>query len=543
MADLLLSVFITSNRAKVRWNVGNRYDRLSVFKYTLESYARMKWDTVNLFVELDSEFTSRKTELISHIESLFGTNKVYLQFTRFTKQEEWREFFATRYPEDDDRLVWFSQCDDHVFIDFNLDIINEGLELLRKDSGEFKTLFYSHWPEILRLTGKFNTHERVGNYVKFKCTLVDAIQVFNLRYLKFLFTKLDWRGKALKKIDNLVLQRSVWCDPKNVRDRDGHFYIDNLQTVYVPLRELARHFDGYSHVWIKDGPNDEFPLLKIPHEANIFNRSSGMIRRQMQATQDSEWTEGNTFTVPNEWVDASIALYRQTLHSIITTTYECHGKGVQFTKENLEAVIAQTHRPLQCIISDHSKDSAIEDMIKTLDPKGVEIVYVRYSENYGNAGENWNNGLKYATGQTLQYNCMDERLAHPNAIKDALDFMNETNAQWIACAQVLEPSNDHFVPSWNSRIIDTNTISGPNAVIIRDRLKHIMLDPQFFFYIDTEWYYRLYIAAGQPIIFDKVTYIGRIHELQMTKTFINSKRIDLEKDRLHKKYGRVLPTS
>jgi hypothetical protein len=163
------------------------------------------------------------------------------------------------------------------------------------------------------------------------------------RALKFLFTKLDWRGKALKKIDNLVLQRSVWCDPKNVRDRDGHFYIDNLQTVYVPLRELARHFDGYSHVWIKDGPNDEFPLLKIPHEANIFNRSSGMIRRQMQATQDSEWTEGNTFTVPNEWVETSIALYRKTLHSIITTTYECHGKGVQFTKENLEAVIAQTH--------------------------------------------------------------------------------------------------------------------------------------------------------------------------------------------------------
>jgi hypothetical protein len=543
MVDLLLSVFITSNRAKVRWNVGNRYDRLSVFKYTLESYARMKWDTVNLFVELESEFTSRKIEIINHVESLFGKNKVNLRFTRFTKQEEWREFFATTYPEDDDRLVWFSQCDDHIFIDFNLDIINEGLELLRNDSGEFKTLFYSHWPEILRLTGKFNTHERVGNYVKFKCTLIDSIQVFNLRYLKFLFTKLDWRGKAFKKIDNLVLQRSVWCDPKNVRDRDGHFYIDNLQTVYVPLRELARHFDGYFHVWIKDGPNDEFPLLNIPHEANIFNRSSGMIRRQMQATQDSEWTKGNTFTVPNEWVETSIALYRQTLHSIITTTYECHGKGVQFTKENLEAVIAQTHRPLQCIISDHSKDNAIEDMIKTLDPKGVEIVYVRYSENYGNPGENWNNGLKYATGQTLQYNCMDERLAHPNAIKDALEFLFETNAQWIACAQIIEPVNNKFTPSWNSNIIDTNTLSGPTSVIIRDRLKHIMLDPQFFYHIDTEWYHRLYIAAGQPIIFDKVTYIGRIHELQMTNTVVNSERIAVERDRLHRKYGGVLPSS
>ena len=310
MVDLLLSVYITSNRSNVRWNVGNRYDRLSVFKYTLESYARMKWDKVNLFVELDAEFVSRTKELSDHVERLFGTENVNIQFKRFTRQDEWREFFSQAYPTQEDRLVWFSQCDDHVFIDFNLDVVNEGFDLLRKDTGRFKTMFYSHWPEILRLSGKLNTHERVGNYVKFKCTLVDAIQVFNLNYLKYLFTELDWRGKPFKKIDNLVLQRSVWCDPKNLRDRDGHYYFDNLQTVYVPLRELARHFDGYSHVWIKHGPSDEFPLLELPHEANKFDRSPAMIKRQMQVPHTSEWTEGNTFTVPDEWVNAAIALYR-----------------------------------------------------------------------------------------------------------------------------------------------------------------------------------------------------------------------------------------
>jgi hypothetical protein len=267
----------------------------------------MKWDKVNLFVELDTEFKHREGELKEYVTALFGS--VHIRFHRFLRQDEWRTFFSSEYPSSDDRLVWFSQCDDHVLIDSNLDIVNEGLELMRADPTPFKTLFYSHWPEILRLTGKFNTHERVGNYVKFKCSLVDAIQVFNLNYLKFLFTQLDWRGKLFKKIDNLVLQRTVWCDPKRPRDRDGQYYMDNLQTVYVPLRELARHFDGYTHVWIKDGEQDEFPLLKLPIESNVFDRSPQMIKRQMQVPHTSEWTEGNTFTVPDEWVDVAVSLY------------------------------------------------------------------------------------------------------------------------------------------------------------------------------------------------------------------------------------------
>lgn len=311
MVDLLMSVFITSKRAQVRWNVGNRYDRLDVFKNTLESYSRMKWEKVNLFVELDSEFKHRETELKEFVMALFGTEGVSIQFKRFLMQEEWKSFFSAEYPSSEDRLVWFSQCDDHPFIDINLDIVNEGFEHMRNDPARFKTLFYSHWPEILRLTGKLNTHERVGNYVKFRCTLIDAIQVFNLNYLKYLFTELDWRGKAFKKIDNLILQRAIWCDPKRLRDRDGHYYIDDLQTVYVPLRELARHFDGYSHVWIKDGDKDEFPLLKLPFYTNVYDRSPQMIKRQMQVPHTSEWTEGNTFTVPDEWVDVAVSLYSQ----------------------------------------------------------------------------------------------------------------------------------------------------------------------------------------------------------------------------------------
>jgi glycosyltransferase involved in cell wall biosynthesis len=231
------------------------------------------------------------------------------------------------------------------------------------------------------------------------------------------------------------------------------------------------------------------------------------------------------------------------MYSILTTAYECYGKGKQLMKENLECVFSQTYRPIQCVVSDHSKNDKIENMIKTLDTRGVELVYVRYRENYGNPGENWNNALKYATGKYIQYNCMDERLSDPNAVEEIVKFMDNTHSKWIACGQITEPANTVFIPRWNPQIINTNTISGPTAVVIRDELKHIKMDPQFFNYIDSEWYYRLYKETGIPTIFNRVCYIGRIHDLQMTNIFCTQERIQNEQNRLFSKYGNVLPTS
>jgi GT2 family glycosyltransferase len=229
-------------------------------------------------------------------------------------------------------------------------------------------------------------------------------------------------------------------------------------------------------------------------------------------------------------------------HSILTTTWECHGKGIQFVKENMESIVSQTYRPIQWIVSDHSKDSVIEDLLKSSDMKGVELIYSRYSENYGNAGHNWHNALKYATGDTLQYNCMDERFARSDAIKDALEFMNKTGAEWIACSQILDPYNTRYVPKWNPNIINQNTLSAFTAVILRSSLKDITLDPQFAYYLDSEWYYRIGKRAGPPAIFDSIVYIGRIHEFQMTASIVaDGKRIPLEDSRLIAKHGNPLP--
>jgi hypothetical protein len=272
-----------------------------------------------LFVELENEFLPRKQELIEYVKSLFGEQNVHLTFKHLVKREDVKSFLDTAYAGCEDKLIWFGINDDHVFVDIDTDVLEEGLTLVKNDKSKFKTLYYSHWPEVLRLSGKLNNQERVGNYVKFTATLLDAIQIFNLNYLRYLYGEVVWNfnesffvGREHKKIEALILQSNIWTDPKApYRYAEGliNSYVDNLQTIYVPLRELARHFDGYSHVKMRLDDLAEYPEMKLPKELNLISYTPSEIIRRIHVHHESLWTDGNTFKIPDEWVNTILALY------------------------------------------------------------------------------------------------------------------------------------------------------------------------------------------------------------------------------------------
>jgi len=228
-------------------------------------------------------------------------------------------------------------------------------------------------------------------------------------------------------------------------------------------------------------------------------------------------------------------------YSILISTYECHGKGVEFLNENLLSVFLQTYRPLQCIVSDHSKDDVIENMVKNLDTRGVEFIYVRYNENYGSPCHNWNNALKYSTGDYIHYIAMDDKFYDEKAVESIVSFMKTNNSKWVASSHLCD--NQKFTPRWNNNILQCNTISGPSGITIVKELKNIKLDPAFIWFLDLDWYYRLYLEAGSPMIFDQITWCNRIHPFQLTNIVCNEHRNNAELNTLYEKYGKPLPQS
>jgi glycosyltransferase involved in cell wall biosynthesis len=232
------------------------------------------------------------------------------------------------------------------------------------------------------------------------------------------------------------------------------------------------------------------------------------------------------------------------LYTLLITSYECKGMGKTFLEESMNAILEQTYRPIQVVISDHSRDSVIKNYTDALSQTDIQIVYTKYAENYGSPCHNWNNALKYATGDYIQYLALDDKLAHPRAIQEAVEFMNATpNSNWFITAHRINPSGEVFIPKWNSNILQRNTVSGPSAIIIRSKLKDIKLDPEFIWYLDLDWYYRLYKAGGKPAVLESVHWINRKHPLQLTHTVCSQARKDLEKAYLFEKYGEPLPSS
>lgn len=225
------------------------------------------------------------------------------------------------------------------------------------------------------------------------------------------------------------------------------------------------------------------------------------------------------------------------LYSLLITTYECHGKGVEFLTENLEAIADQEYRPIQVVISDHSRDDLIEEYVAGFDRRGLEVVYVRYREHYGNPCYNWSNALKYAKGEYIHYFALDDSLYDSSVVGDIIEYMEISSAKWVSTSYVELPGGKRNTPYWSKYLLLCNSLSGPSSVVIRKELAHIEFDPKFLFYLDVDWYYRLYREAGAPLCLKKVCWNNRRGEHTLTSTVCDEELQKRERKMVYEKHS------
>ena len=353
--DLLLSTFITERR----WDDDpdfrahrHRFDRLDVFMYALRSYAALPIRRAYIYIELDRAFRSRKAELASVLRSTLGARMAILRWERPTTQRAWRRELRTKIApnesaaeNDPDRILWFLQNDDHVFVDVNDDVLCEGVALLRNDRARFRTIYPSHWASAMNLVGKVAPPVQRGSYVISSLTQLDSVQFMNFGFLRFLLSDLDWRGKAYPRVDMLIRQRRIYGASASM----AQLYATDrsLQNFYVPLRELCRKFDAYTEFRI---PLGVAPALVLPSAAagqlqprrfapaargkapraarselcqeidclRLFEQPPGdplardpaRMALMMRSAGASIWSRNNPFTVPDAWVTKMLTLYR-----------------------------------------------------------------------------------------------------------------------------------------------------------------------------------------------------------------------------------------
>ena len=92
--------------------------------------------------------------------------------------------------------------------------------------------------------------------------------------------------------------------------------------------------------------------------------------------------------------------------SVCIPSYEANGRGVEFIDKNVQSILSQTYKNIEIVISDHSKDDAIENHIKGLELDN--IVYLRNTENIGFPAHNTNNAIKNSSGDFIKLMNLDD---------------------------------------------------------------------------------------------------------------------------------------
>lgn len=317
--DLLCSVAVVQTKRHPA--------RFQEFMETLKSYMRLPLERVYLFIELDHAYKSLWNEFESQVDTMFGEKLMALRPYRWTNQSEWRTVMQKivappntdlgNADADSHRLIWFLQNDDHPFIDIDNNVFCEGIGLLRKSGARFKSLYPSSFGGALRLTGLKGEGPqplRVGKgYVTNNITTLDGIQIMNLGYLRYILLDLDWKGQQFRRIDDLIRQRAIYG---NASEDAWLMSLDEpISTLFVPLRELCRHFDSYvsSQPYRVNKVVPYYPRLTVPLRRTKVPSRYVLTKRMTKGYFWGRWSQGDNFTVPSDWIDTSLELYTKPL--------------------------------------------------------------------------------------------------------------------------------------------------------------------------------------------------------------------------------------
>lgn len=214
--------------------------KVDIAKYSLASYATYPWSHVLIRFELED--TSRTDEFESYARSLFP-NAIIMR-TRSANQAEYRKSLALMEKWDDD-WIWYAPNNDHPIMTHDLSIIDELLDIAKQYAGKHPhvSIPYSHFSE-------YNNYAKKGS--PFWYLFGQGTKLVEDTKNATIFTVADGDNTAIQIVNKNLFR--TWFDSVEMGDARIYrsedvrkFFLVHNQLLIVPKREIAVHFDGYSH--------------------------------------------------------------------------------------------------------------------------------------------------------------------------------------------------------------------------------------------------------------------------------------------------------
>lgn len=160
--------------------------------------------------------------------------------------------------------------------------------------------------------------------------------------------------------------------------------------------------------------------------------------------------------------------------------------------------------------------------------KDYEIVVT----DKGKMAENTNKAIMGCKGELIKVLYMDDYFADNNALKRIVDaFKANPKSSWLIAGS---DNNPH--PYRTEDIVyGNNKLGSPSALTMKND-HPLTFDEDLIWLLDCDYYKRLYMKYGEPIILDEVNVIMGIHEGQATNTMSSDDKIR-DQNIMNRKYG------
>ena len=205
--------------------------------------------------------------------------------------------------------------------------------------------------------------------------------------------------------------------------------------------------------------------------------------------------------------------------SICIPCYEMHGKGGDFLSFSLEKILDQTHKDYEVIISDHSESDIIMDVCTHYQSKGIDLKYLKNTQNRGNSSANINNAILNSSGEIIKILFQDDFLFHKRSLSHLNKIFSITNKPWIVTASCHSLDGKNFerdyYPRYTQDIMEgNNLISSPSVLSFKRSINPILFDEKLVWLMDCDIYKRLYMEHGEPFYLNVINVVNRTWEGQ-----------------------------
>jgi hypothetical protein len=228
-------------------------DRLDVAKYSLASFRPLDKVTSKWIFnfELADGCAGREEEFGAWIRENFPEDKTVINWYRCNNYEQWQEI-ADLINAESDNLIFPAGNEDHIFMDSDIELFKEGLELVANDPDTNAVLFTSHFPETMRASYYYNPEGITdnGHYAWYSMGNNDALRVMKKDFFNYYVEVMKNRNMTFYRTEDWNSVGLPTCK------------------MYCPTKEQFRHYDGYGHVQIGA---DVCPPLEIP--SGFFEKS------------------------------------------------------------------------------------------------------------------------------------------------------------------------------------------------------------------------------------------------------------------------------